>query len=230
MAGIGIYNICLNIGEVTVSAGIASFVIGLMPIMTILLSLAFLKEKQNNGVWCGILISLLGLFIIAVCESSSENIGQGLILILISTFTGAVLTIIQKHFARVYHPVAIISWVIWGGTLLLMVFLPKLLQEMQTAHYPATLSVIYMGIFPGAIAYLAWGLVLKTVSASKTSLSLYGLPILSTLLGVIFLHEHPSLTSLFGGGIALLGAFVAHYYQQPATADLDSMKNSVVTS
>ena len=63
MAGIGIYNICLNYGELTVSAGIASFVIGLMPVFTVLLSLVFLKEQMNSGTWAGITLSLLGLIL-----------------------------------------------------------------------------------------------------------------------------------------------------------------------
>ena len=59
IGAIGIYNLCLNIGEVTVSAGIASFVIGLMPVLTILLSVFFLKEHLNFYVWIGIGISFI---------------------------------------------------------------------------------------------------------------------------------------------------------------------------
>lgn len=226
MAGIGVYNICLNIGELSVSAGVASFVIGLMPVMTIVLSLFFLNEKQSNGVWVGVLISLLGLFVLAFWEGFQENMGLGIALILVSTFTGALLTIIQKHYAKYYHPVAIISWMIWGGTLLLFIFLPQLLREIKVASPTATIAAIYMGIFPGAIAYYAWGLVLKTVSASKTSISLYALPILSTLLGFIFLHEQPSFTALAGGSITLVGAFIAHHYQE-RQAEVNNLDNTV---
>ncbi len=229
MAGIGIYNICLNIGEMTVSAGIASFVIGLMPVTTILLSVFFLKEKQNNGVWLGVFISLLGLLILAMWEGSRDNMGQGIVLILVSTFTGAALTIIQKHYAKLYHPVAIIAWVIWGGTLFLMVFAPQLIQQIHTAHYEATFAAVYMGIFPGAIAYFAWGVVLKTVSASKASISLYALPILSTALGFLFLKELPSFTSLLGGAVTLVGAFIANNYQDVGESRESMDPSAVIT-
>jgi len=213
MAGIGIYNICLNYGELSVSAGIASFIIGLMPVMSVFLSLIFLREKLTRGVWFGILISILGLVLLAVGENSQPGMQQGILAILISALMGAVLTIIQKQYASIYHPVAIISWVMWGGTLFLLLFLPGLIQEIQSAEYQTTAAVVYMGIFPAAIAYLAWSYVLQYLSVTKVSISLYTLPIVSTFLGFILLNEHPSLISLFGSGITLAGALIAHRYQ-----------------
>lgn len=217
MAGIGIYNICLNYGELSVSAGIASFIIGLMPVLTVLLSLIFLQEKLSRGVWLGILISILGLVLLAVGENSEPGMQQGILAILVSALMGAILTIIQKQFASIYHPVAIISWVMWGGTLLLLMFAPALLQEIQTADLQTTAAVVYMGIFPAAIAYLAWGYALKYLSASNASVTLYALPIVSTFLGFILLNEQPSLISLLGSGITLFGAFIANRFQIRST-------------
>ena len=213
MAGIGIYNICLNYGELSVSAGIASFIIGLMPVITVVLSLIFLQEKLSRGVWLGILISILGLVILAISENTEPGMQQGILAILVSALMGAILTIIQKQFASVYHPVAIISWVMWGGTLLLLIFAPALAEEIKVADFPTTAAVIYMGIFPAALAYLAWGYALKHLSATNISVSLYALPIVSTLLGFLLLGEQPSATSLIGSGITLIGAFIANHFQ-----------------
>jgi drug/metabolite transporter (DMT)-like permease len=223
MAGIGVYNICLNYGELSVSAGVARFIIGLMPVLTVLLSLVFLQEKLSRGVWFGILISILGLVLLAVGENSAPGMQQGILAILVSALMGAILTIIQKQFASVYHPVAIISWVMWGGTLLLLMFAPTLLQEIQTADFQTTSAVVYMGIFPAAIAYLAWGYALKYLSASDASLTLYALPLVSTFLGFILLNEQPSLISLVGSGITLFGAFIANRFQIRPSAQVTEL-------
>ncbi|WP_454785469.1 DMT family transporter [Legionella sp. WA2024007413] len=217
MAGIGIYNICLNYGELSVSAGIASFVMGLMPAMTILLSLVFLREKLARGVWFGIIISLLGLALLTIGENTEPGIQQGITAILVSALMGAILTIIQKRFVSVYHPVAIIAWVMWGGTLLLSIFLPDMLQQIRIAEVQTTAAVVYMGIFPATLAYLAWGYVLKYLSASNASISLYALPIVSTLMGFLLLNEQPSLLSLVGCSVTLLGAFIANRFQMRLT-------------
>ncbi|KTD66787.1 transmembrane protein [Legionella steelei] len=227
MAGIGIYNICLNYGELSVSAGVASFVIGLMPVLTVLLSLIFLREKLTLGVWFGIFISILGLALLAIGESSEPGMQQGIMAILVSALMGAILTIIQKQFVSVYHPVAIIAWVMWGGTLLLAIFLPDMLQQIRIADMQTTAAVIYMGIFPAALAYLAWGYALKYLSASSASITLYALPIVSTLMGVLLLDEQPSVYSLVGCSITLLGAFIANHFQvRPVRAHKEQLSIS----
>lgn len=213
MAGIGIYNICLNYGEMSVSAGIASFIMGLMPVLTVLLAFLFLQERLSRGVWIGILISILGLVLLAVGDSSESGVQQGIMAILISALMGAILTIIQKQFASKYHPVAIISWVMWGGTLLLLIFTPALVSEIKTADWQITAAVVYMGIFPAAIAYLAWSYALKYLSASNVSVSLYAMPLVSAILGFILLDEQPSLISLVGCSVTLFGAFIANRFQ-----------------
>lgn len=213
MAGIGIYNICLNYGELSVSAGIASFIMGLMPVLTVILSMIFLREKLAPGVWLGMTVSLLGLGILTLGENSEPGMQLGVVAILVSALMGAILTIIQKKFVSTYHPVAIISWIMWGGTLLLSMFLPDMLQQIALADLQTTAAIVYMGIFPAALAYLAWVYVLKYLSASTAAIMLYALPIVSTLLGFLLLNEQPSLISLIGCGITLFGAFIANRFQ-----------------
>ncbi len=227
MAGIGIYNICLNYGELTVSAGIASFIIGLMPIFTVLLSLVFLSERMNAGTWMGILLSMVGLSLLAIGEGTQEGVTQGILFILISAVVGAIQTIAKKRFLKRYSSIHVISWVIWGGTLLLLIYLPDLAKEVQVADYPATAVVIYMGIFPAAVAYSAWTYVLKKMPAAKASTSLYTLPFASTMLGYFLLAEQPSSISLTGGGIALFGALIAHRFQNKVITNIEIDKKVV---
>ncbi|MFX8504518.1 EamA family transporter, partial [Acinetobacter baumannii] len=42
------------------------------------------------------------------------------------------------------------------GTLPLFVFFPGLGEALLAAPRPALLSTLYLGIFPGALAYLTW--------------------------------------------------------------------------
>ena len=82
VAGIGIYNICLNYGELSVSAGVASFIIGLIPVVTIVLSVLFLDERPGSAVWVGILISFMGLlFLILGEEERSASMISGALVI-----------------------------------------------------------------------------------------------------------------------------------------------------
>lgn len=209
VAGIGIYNVCLNIGEVTVSAGVASFVIGMMPVMTILLSVIFLKERPGFLVWLGVLVSVGGLFLLMTAEKTTALFSSGVILILISALMGSFYTLVQRRYLRDYHPVAITSWIMWGGTLFLLWFLPGLAHEIKQAGMSANIAAVYMGIFPGALAYIAWSYVLNHMPASEATLYLYFMPVLSTIMGYVLLSEQPAVLSLVGGFLALLGAMIA---------------------
>ncbi|MGQ3891352.1 DMT family transporter [Legionella sp. CNM-4043-24] len=209
VAGIGIYNICLNVGEMTVSAGVASFVIGMMPVITILLSVIFLKERPGILVWLGVTISVIGLFMLMSAESTEGLFSRGVVLIFISALMGSFYTLMQRPYLREYHPIVVTAWVLWGGTLFLSWFLPGLSREITHAGLAANAAAIYMGVFPGALAYIAWSQVLNHMPASEASLYLYGMPVLSTIMGYALLSEQPALFSLVGGFLTLLGAMIA---------------------
>lgn len=207
--GIGVYNVCLNYGEITVSAGVASFLIGLMPAITVVLSVLFFGEKSPANMWWGVVVSLFGLFLIILGEESHQVLDFGVILILIAAVSSSLLNIWQKPFLKKYHPVEVTSWIMWGGTLSLLIFIPGLVSDLPDASWQTTASVVYMGIFPAALAYVAWSYVLQHYTASMASISLYALPVISTVLGFILLGEKPTLIAFIGGLVALFGAVIA---------------------
>ena len=209
VAGIGVYNTCLNYGEQTISAGVASFVIGLAPALTVLFAVLFLKERPSRTVYCGILISLAGLALMVMPDSEGATLSYGVLIIFIAALTSAAYSLLQKPYLRHYHPVAVTAWIIWGGTLSMMIFAPTLWREFFVARPQATWAVVYLGIFPAALAYLAWSYVLKALSASSASMYLYSMPVISSLLGLFILHEQPTKLSMCGGFLTMVGAFYA---------------------
>ncbi|WP_133126738.1 DMT family transporter [Legionella nagasakiensis] len=228
--GIGIYNICLNYGELSVSAGVASFIIGLMPIMTLLLSIVFLKERPTFKMYLGITVSFSGLFCMGLAEKAHASaVGHGILAILLSALTGAVFTVRLKHYLNYYHPIKVAAWTIWGGTLFLMMFTPVLRHEIQSASLNAIIASIYMGIFPAALAYIAWSYILNFMPASKAAIYLYALPVVSTLLGFTLLNEQPSFISFTGGLLALTGAFLASYQRQHLPAVLQEKSDKEIS-
>jgi len=213
LLGIGIYHVSLNYGEMVVSAGIASFIIGFGPVLTVLLAVFFLKERLSLGAWIGVVISFAGLFLMMDSEGHSAEMSVGVWAILVAAFMSAIHTVAQKRYLVRYHPIEVTAWILWGGTLSMVYFLPALWLDMQQASFQATVAVVYLGIFPAAIAYLAWGYVLQHMSGSQASLYLYAMPMITTALGIVCLDEKPSLLSLLGGFISLVGAMVAHIYR-----------------
>lgn len=216
---IGIYNYCLNYGEINIDAGVASFIIGQVPVITIILSVVVLSESLPLSAWLGIVISIIGMIVIALGNSQGKAIDANVLVIMISSACGAFYTLSQRRYLRYYHPVSITTWVMWGGTLSLLIFLPQLKTELIHSTIYGNLTMVYLGIGPAALAYLGWCYVLNHMPASRAALFLYALPLVSTALGYVILHESPTPTSLFGGIMAVSGAILASYFLKFRTSN-----------
>lgn len=208
---LGIYHVALNQGELTVPAGTASFLISQSPVMTTILAVIFLKERLTLLCIVGMAISVFGVVLIMLGGDAQFKFDMGVFYVLLSAFAGSVYSVLQKIFLKKYHVIEVTAYVIWGATLALLIYLPGLSDQISNASMTATLAVIYLGIFPAAIAYVAWSYALAEMPASRAANFLYFMPLISTLLGWLCLGEIPLWTSLLGGLVALSGVWVVNH-------------------
>jgi drug/metabolite transporter (DMT)-like permease len=209
-AGFSIYNIALNHGELTVPAGIASFIVGLIPVFTVLLATTFLKEKMNAKAMLGVMISFAGITLIAIGQHGGIQFDMGVIYNLIAAISAAVYAVTQKPLFKRYSALQVCAMGIWMGTLLLLFYLPDALHQIAKAPASATIAAVYMGIFSGVIAYSAWSYALSRIPACQASTAIYAMPIVTTLMAYSYLNEIPAIYSLIGGLIALFGAILVN--------------------
>ena len=206
--GISVYHVALNFGEMTVQAGAASLLISAAPVFTALLSVAVLKERLTGIGWLGILLAFAGVALIALSGGRGLHFTPGALLILLAATVAAVYSILSKQLLRRHAALEFTCYSIWAGTLPLLVFLPGLLRRLPVAAPPATFAVIYLGIFPAAIAYVLWNYALARMPASLLSSFLYLSPVLASLIAWVWLGEVPTLLTLVGGAIAILGVIL----------------------
>jgi drug/metabolite transporter (DMT)-like permease len=91
-----------------------------------------------------------------------------------------------------------------------LIFSPGLFREIQTASLESTAAVIYMGIFPGAIGYVSWALVLSRLPASRAASFLYLIPAVAIVIAWIWLGEIPTLLAAIGGILVLSGVILVN--------------------
>jgi drug/metabolite transporter (DMT)-like permease len=208
--GIGLYMIALNYGEITVSASITSFIIGMNPIVSMIWAMIFFQEKISIKRWLGVAISVIGLFVIAAAKFQHGTIGWGIAIILFAVLCAGSYNVAQKPLLGSFHPIEVAAISAWSGTLVMLIFTPGLIHQLPHATWQATTSVIYLGVIPGAIGYAAWSYAVSSeIPASKVVLSLYLLPLFTTLLGWAMLGEIPAIMELIGGCVVLVGALFA---------------------
>lgn len=208
--GITFYNLALNYGETRVTAGAASLLIASVPIWTALAARFWLHEKLTAIGWCGVFVSFAGIALITSGEGEGIRLSPQALIILAAAITSALYMILQKHYLGRYSALEFTAYSIWFGTALMLPFGNGLLHTLRSAPVSATLAVVYLGIFPGALAYVGWAYVLSHGAAGRTSTLLYVIPVLAIGIGWLWLGEVPRLLTFAGGAVALAGVVMVN--------------------
>jgi drug/metabolite transporter (DMT)-like permease len=204
------YTVLLNIGEKTVSAGAAAFIINVNPIITAIFAMLLLNERFSGKAWLGTAISFAGIGLIAVGEGQGFTIDLGALFVFGAALCNTITTIAQKPLLKQHHPVTVAAWNIVVGALILSPALPSVITHVPEASTQALYSTIYLGLGPSMIAYATYATMLSKFPASRASNFLYSVPPISTLLGFLWLGEVPSLFAITGGVMALLGVIIVN--------------------
>lgn len=205
LVGITLYHVALNAGERTVTAGSASLIVSLSPIFTALLATMALGERLGALGWGGVLTGFAGAAVVSLSEQGAVRLGAGSLLVLIAAIAQAVYFILQKPLLLRYGPLEVTSYAIWLGTIGLLPFAGELWRTLGRASQEATVAGIYLGLLPGAAAYLSWSYVLSRLPAGRAASTLYLVPPFAIVIAWLVLGERPSPRALLGGSIVLLG-------------------------
>ena len=204
----GIYTIVVNAAGRYLDAGTTAMIINVAPIIVAVLAGIFLHERFSRQLVLGMIIAFAGVIVIASASRSGQVDPWGVTLALIAAVLYAVGILLQKQALATVDPLTVTWLGALAGTVATAPFAGQLVHQLGHDSWTATAGVLYLGVFPTAIAYLLWTYALSRTSAGQMAASSYVLPAITLLQSWVFLNEVPGPIALIGGAVSVVGVVV----------------------
>jgi drug/metabolite transporter (DMT)-like permease len=206
----------------------SSLISATSPILVILAGIIFLKEHVTKREKFGILITILGTIVITLqsffeAGAPGTHSVLGNIIILLSNLAFAAYLIISKKALKEGvspFTLTFMMFIIGFITCLPVVFIEskpsEILPLILNLNLSSHLSVLYMALISGALAYFLYQKAQKTIEASEASVFNYLPPIITAPVAMLWLHEKLTLPYLLGSVVIAAGVFLAEWKKQKA--------------
>lgn len=212
----GVYLVALNWGEQKVDAGTAAMLVNIGPILIALLSAWLLKDRLPPRGFAGLAVSFGGAVVVAL---SMPHLGGasilGVVLCLVAAVTYAGGVVAQKPALGHASALQVTTFGCVIGAIGCLPFAGQLLGEVGQAPLSANLGIVYLGVFPTAVAFTTWAYALSRTTATKMGATTYIVPVVTVLLAWAFLGQVPPWLSVVGGAVCLAGVAVTRSKRQP---------------
>ena len=206
----GLYMVVLNWGEQQVDAGTAALVVNIGPILIALLGTRLLGDAMPPRLLAGMAVSFAGAVTVGLSMSddgASSVLGVVLCLLAAIAYAGGVVA--QKPALGSGTPLQVTTFGCLIGAAVCLPFAGQLVSDAADAPASATLDMVYLGVFPTALAFTTWAYALARTTASRMGATTYAVPALVVLMSWLFLGEIPGLFTLAGGMLCLAGVAVS---------------------
>jgi drug/metabolite transporter (DMT)-like permease len=206
----GLYTFALSWGEQKVDAGTAALVINVGPILIALLGGWLLKEGFPPRLLAGLAVSFAGAAVVGLSMSGGDGTSVvGVLLCLLAAVAYAAGVVAQKPALRHASALQVTGYGCIAGTVACLPFSGRLISTIADAPAAATLNVVYLGVFPTALAFTTWAYALARTSAGKMGAMTYAVPPLVVIMSWVVLDEVPGWLTLAGGALCLAGVAVS---------------------
>jgi drug/metabolite transporter (DMT)-like permease len=205
----GVYNVALNQGEHHVDAGTSAMLIQISPVLIALLATLFLGERFTVWLGAGLLLAFSGVVVIGVSQPGGHNDLVGVLLCLLAALVYSVSLVIQKPLVSRLSALHVTWLACTIGAIVCLPFAGSLIDDTSHASASDIWWVLYLGVFPTAIAFTTYAFALRHMTASSLGITTYLVPPLTIAMGWLFLGEVPPTMAYVGGALALVGVAVA---------------------
>jgi len=191
----------------------ASVIVTTTPIIVLILSAIYLKEKITSLKIIGVIMAFIGAIVLTVYGKSNlaaDNVPLGNALVLINAISYSIYIIIIKKLTYKYHPFTFIRWLFLFGLVLVT---PFGFSELITTNFfeftpYVNFSVAFVVIGATFGTYILNPFALKHLKASTVSIFIYIQPVIAGLFALIMNSDSLSQIKIIATILIFIGVYL----------------------
>lgn len=207
--------VLISWGEQSIDSAVASILNGTVPLFAMVMAhFALDDDRITRGRLAGLALGFAGVVVLMSGELDPARLGRGglgqLAVLVAAILYAASGVLARKSLHRIspmvqaFLPLLVADAFIWVGALTFEA--PQLVPSVGSTW----LALVWLGLLGSCVAYLLLFSLLHRIGPTRTSMITYIFPVVGLVLGVVFLHETPSLPLVLGAALIVVGIVVVN--------------------
>ncbi|OIJ18986.1 EamA family transporter [Anaerobacillus alkalidiazotrophicus] len=217
LTGICFYNIFFFLASKHAPVIKSSLFIASNPVLIIILSALFLKEKILKNQVVGLVFALFGVSFIITNGNLSIFLTMAfepIDLILIgAVICWALYSVIGRVVLRKYSSIVSTTYAVCFGTLFLLPFAlyETTVSDLTNSTIDAWVAIGHMSVFVTVISFIMYYYGIQQIGAARASIFINFMPISAVIMANVFLNEQLTIPHLIGAFFVLTGVTLSTY-------------------
>jgi drug/metabolite transporter (DMT)-like permease len=215
LCGVTLYFLLENIALTYTYASNVGVIISIAPFFTAILAHFFLAgEKLHLNFFIGFIAAIIGIFLISfngIMVLQLNPIGD--LLAVLAAGVWAIYSVLTRKISSLgYHTIQTTRRIFFYGILFMMPALPffNVNWAFKPLAQPVYLfNLLFLGLLASALCFVTWSLAVKRLGATKTTVYIYLVPVITVATSVIVLQERLTAVAVLGIVLTLLGLVIS---------------------
>lgn len=217
LTGIALYNIFFFLASKHAPVIKSSLFIASNPVLIIILSVLFLKEKISKNQVIGLILALLGVAFIITNGDLSMFLSMAFepidLILLGAVICWALYSVVGRVVLRKFSAIVSTTYAVGFGTLFLLPFavVETSISDLASSTFVVWLAIAHMSIFVTVVSFIMYYYGIQQIGAAKASIFINFMPISAVIMASVFLEEALTLPHLIGAMFVLSGVTLSTY-------------------
>lgn len=209
ITGVSLNNVIFYLGLEQTDASVASLLVGLNPLVTMLFAIWMVGERLTMRKLISVLIGIVGVFLIVGNDLTPGGLVGNLLIILAASIWAVSFSFTKIASRSGLSSITITGWSIVVGTFILFPFQAARGRLAIEFSQEIIQWLVFMGVVSSVFAYIVHYKAIEVFGPSRVAPSTNIIPLSGAIASYAILHESLSPLVLIGGTLIVMGVIFA---------------------